>query len=363
MRPGESVLVDTRSAFAYERVIRQDVEQLLTPEIPQVTFDDIGGLDEQITTIRQAIELPLRHPELYRQYGLRPTKGILLYGPPGSGKTLIAQALAHSLRDFSSSGEGYFLSIKGPELLTKFVGETERQIRAIFARARVLASAKVPVVIFFDEMEALFRTRGTGISSDVETMVVPQLLAEMDGVESLDNVVIVGASNRADMIDPAVLRPGRLDVRIRIDRPDQASAHAIFMKHLDASVPLQTGPDALSHDEMISRAVAHLYRREADTALLSARTHSGTDRTIYLADIVSGAMIAGIVERAKKYAILDAIENSRNGLTIEHLMRGLDDEIRESMELATRQAPADWARTIGLDQDIVDIRPIKKEEE
>ena len=363
LRPGESVLVDTRTAFAYERVIRQDVEQLLTPEIPQVTFDDIGGLDEQITTIRQAIELPLRHPELYRQYGLRPTKGILLYGPPGSGKTLIAQALAHSLRDFSSSGEGYFLSIKGPELLTKFVGETERQIRAIFARARVLASAKVPVVIFFDEMEALFRTRGTGISSDVETMVVPQLLAEMDGVESLDNVVIVGASNRADMIDPAVLRPGRLDVRIRIDRPDQASAHAIFVKHLDASVPLQTGPDGLSHDEMISRAVAHLYRREADTALLSARTHSGTDRTIYLADIVSGAMIAGIVERAKKYAILDAIENSRNGLTIEHLMRGLDDEIRESMELATRQAPADWARTIGLDQDIVGIRPIKKEEE
>ena len=363
LRPGESVLVDTRTAFAYERVIRQDVEQLLTPEIPQVTFDDIGGLDEQITTIRQAIELPLRHPELYRQYGLRPTKGILLYGPPGSGKTLIAQALAHSLRDFSSSGEGYFLSIKGPELLTKFVGETERQIRAIFARARVLASAKVPVVIFFDEMEALFRTRGTGISSDVETMVVPQLLAEMDGVESLDNVVIVGASNRADMIDPAVLRPGRLDVRIRIDRPDQASAHAIFMKHLDASVPLQTGPDALSHDEMISRAVAHLYRREADTALLSARTHSGTDRTIYLADIVSGAMIAGIVERAKKYAILDAIENSRNGLTIEHLMRGLGDEIRESMELATRQAPADWARTIGLDQDIADIRPIKKGEE
>ena len=346
LRPGESVLVDTRTAFAYERVVRQDVEQLLTPEIPQVTFDDIGGLDEQIETIRQAIELPLRHPELYRQYGLRPTKGILLYGPPGSGKTLIAQALAHSL-----------------ELLTKFVGETERQIRAIFARARALASAKVPVVIFFDEMEALFRTRGTGISSDVETMVVPQLLAEMDGVESLDNVVIVGASNRADMIDPAVLRPGRLDVRIRIDRPNLSSAREIFKKHLDASVPLHTGSDSLSHDEMISRAVDHLYRRQADTALLSARTHSGAERTIYLADIVSGAMIAGIVERAKKYAILDTIENSRHGMTSEHLMRGLDDEIRESMELATRQSPADWARTIGLDQDIVEIRPIKKEDE
>ena len=358
LRPGESVLVDVRTAFAYERVVRQDVEQLLTPEIPQVTFDDIGGLDEQIETIRQAIELPLRHPELYHQYGLRPTKGILLYGPPGSGKTLIAQALAHSLRDFSASGEGYFLSIKGPELLTKFVGETERQIRAIFARARTLASAKVPVVIFFDEMEALFRTRGTGISSDVETMVVPQLLAEMDGVESLDNVVIVGASNRADMIDPAVLRPGRLDVRIRIDRPNEASARDIFAKHLDGSVPLSTGVDSVSHAEMISQAVEQLYRRDSSTAVLSARTHSGQSRTIFLADIVSGAMIAGIVERAKKYAILDAIEYSRTGMTMTHLLRGLQDEIRESTELAMRQAPAEWARTIGLDQDIAEIYPL-----
>ncbi len=363
LRPGESVLVDPRTSFAYERIIRQDVEQLLTPEIPDVTFDDIGGLDTQIETIRQAIELPLRHPELYRQYGLRPTKGILLYGPPGSGKTLIAQALARSLRDFSSSGEGYFLSIKGPELLTKFVGETERQIRAIFARARALASSKVPVVIFFDEMEALFRTRGTGISSDVETMVVPQLLAEMDGVESLDNVVIVGASNRADMIDPAVLRPGRLDVRIRIDRPDERAAKDIFRKHLDRSVPLAQNGEYLSHDEMIDRAVTSLYRRDSNSALLSVRSHSGQERTIYLADIVSGAMIAGIVERAKKYAILDAIENGTQGMTLDHVIRGLSDEIRESMELATRQAPADWARTIGLDQDIADIRPLKENQQ
>ena len=356
-------MVDPRTSFAYERVIRQDVEQLLTPEIPDVTFDDIGGLDAQIETIRQAIELPLRHPELYRQYGLRPTKGILLYGPPGSGKTLIAQALARSLREFSSSGEGYFLSIKGPELLTKFVGETDRQIRAIFARARALASSKVPVVIFFDEMEALFRTRGTGISSDVETMVVPQLLAEMDGVESLDNVVIVGASNRADMIDPAVLRPGRLDVRIRIDRPDERAAKDIFRKHLDHSVPLAQNGQQLSHDEMIDRAVSSLYRRDDNSALLSARSHSGQERIIYLADIVSGAMIAGIVERAKKYAILDAIENGTQGMTLDHVMRGLGDEIRESMELATRQAPADWARTIGLDQDIADIHPLKENQQ
>ena len=218
-------------------------------------------------------------------------------------------------------------------------------------------------MIFFDEMEALFRTRGTGISSDVETMVVPQLLAEMDGVESLDNVVIVGASNRADMIDPAVLRPGRLDVRIRIDRPDERAAKDIFRKHLDHSVPLAQNGQQLSHDEMIDRAVASLYRRDDNSALLSARSHSGQERIIYLADIVSGAMIAGIVERAKKYAILDAIENGTQGMTLDHVMRGLGDEIRESMELATRQAPADWARTIGLDQDIADIHPLKENQQ
>ena len=214
LRSGDSVITDLRSGYAFERIVRSDVEALLTPEVPDVSYEDIGGLASQIQQVRDAIELPFRHPELYRDYGLRPPKGILLYGPPGSGKTLIAKAVANSLSGKGAGKRTYFLSIKGPELLNKFVGETERQIRAIFSRARTLASSDVPVVIFFDEMEALFRTRGTGISSDVETMIVPSL-AEMDGVESLDNVIIIGASNRADMIDPAVLRPGRLDVRIR----------------------------------------------------------------------------------------------------------------------------------------------------
>jgi len=223
LRPGDSLVVDTRSGIALERIVREDVEQLLTPEVPDVTYGDIGGLDAQIAQVRDSIEMPFSHPELYRRFGLRPPKGILLYGPPGSGKTLIAKAVANSLSRRGGAST-FFLSIKGPELLNKFVGETERQIRAIFARARTLAAGDTPVVIFFDEMEALFRTRGTGVSSDVETMIVPQLLAEMDGVESLDNVVIIGASNRADMIDPAVLRPGRLDVRIRVDRPHRARA-------------------------------------------------------------------------------------------------------------------------------------------
>jgi len=237
LRPGDSLVVDVRSGIALERIVREDVEQLLTPEVPDVTYADIGGLDAQIAQVRDSIEMPFNHPELYRQFGLRPPKGILLYGPPGSGKTLIAKAVANSLSKRGGAST-FFLSIKGPELLNKFVGETERQIRAIFARARTLAAGDTPVVIFFDEMEALFRTRGTGVSSDVETMIVPQLLAEMDGVESLDNVVIIGASNRADMIDPAVLRPGRLDVRIRVDRPDRAGAIDIFSKYLTPQVPI-----------------------------------------------------------------------------------------------------------------------------
>ena len=278
LRPGDSLVVDVRSGIALERIVREDVEQLLTPEVPDVTYADIGGLDAQI-------EMPFNHPELYRQFGLRPPKGILLYGPPGSGKTLIAKAVANSLSKRGGAST-FFLSIKGPELLNKFVGETERQIRAIFARARTLAAGDTPVVIFFDEMEALFRTRGTGVSSDVETMIVPQLLAEMDGVESLDNVVIIGASNRADMIDPAVLRPGRLDVRIRVDRPDRAGAIDIFSKYLTPQVPIHASEIARfgGLDEavagMIGRAVEALYARDETTALFLATLVSGEHKRI-----------------------------------------------------------------------------------
>lgn len=366
LRAGDSVTADIRVGFAYERVTRSDVEALLTPEIPHVTYEQIGGLTDQIQQVREAIELPLQHPELYRSYGLRPPKGILLYGPPGSGKTLIAQAVAHSL-----SGQGqrsYFLSIKGPELLNKFVGETERHIRSIFSRARTLASQDVPVVIFFDEMEALFRTRGTGISSDVETMIVPQLLAEMDGVESLDNVVIIGASNRADMIDPAVLRPGRLDVRIRVERPDREGARDIFTKYLTPDVPLNTEEIQLhgSVDEaltaLIDTAVEALFSREEQAALFDATFASGRTQTMYVSDIVSGAMIAGIVERAKKAAIKDSLHGHGLGLRQRHLLTGVREEMRESVELAASSSAEDWSRTIGLKDEIISIRPIASTE-
>ena len=358
LRPGDSLVVDVRSGIALERIVREDVEQLLTPEVPDVTYADIGGLDAQIAQVRDSIEMPFNHPELYRQFGLRPPKGILLYGPPGSGKTLIAKAVANSLSKRGGAST-FFLSIKGPELLNKFVGETERQIRAIFARARTLAAGDTPVVIFFDEMEALFRTRGTGVSSDVET-----LLAEMDGVESLDNVVIIGASNRADMIDPAVLRPGRLDVRIRVDRPDRAGAIDIFSKYLTPQVPIHAAEIARfggmneAVAGMIARAVDALYARDETTALFLATLVSGEHKRIYLADLVSGALIAGIVERAKKYAIKDALSGEVTGLTMAHLLRGVHEEMNESLELAATSSPEDWARTSGLAPEIVSVKPI-----
>ncbi|QWW18724.1 proteasome ATPase [Schaalia sp. 19OD2882] len=359
LRPGDSVMVDLRVGLAVERLVRSDVEQLLTPEIPDVTYDDIGGLDAQIQQVRDAVEMPFRHPELYRTFGLRPPKGILLYGPPGSGKTLIAKAVANSLSTAQAGQRTYFLSIKGPELLNKFVGETERQIRAIFARARTLAQGDVPVVLFFDEMESLFRTRGSGISSDVETMIVPQLLAEMDGVEALDNVVIIGASNRADMIDPAVLRPGRLDVRIRVERPDRDGARDIFHKHLGPDVPLVGGLEAaVSRRDMVEAALDLLFTRDQDTALFDADLPGGRTRRIHLADVISGAMIAGIVERAKKAAIKDSIDSGTVGMRTAHLLHGVAEEMRESIDLAATTTAQDWARTIGLGEEILAVHPI-----
>ena len=352
LKPGDTLVADLRADLATALVERTGVEQLVIAEAPDVSWADIGGLGPQIDRIRDAIELPFAHPGLYRGYGLRAPKGVLLYGPPGCGKTLIAKAVATCLADSAGGRPAAFLNIKGPELLSKFVGETERQIRAIFVQARKAAAEDRPVVVFFDEMEALLRARGTGVSSDVETMIVPQVLSEIDGVESLRNVIVIGASNREDMIDPAILRPGRLDVRIRIDRPDREASRQILERYLTEDLPLH--PDELAAAGSAGGAVRAmgealldgLFSRSPSTAVLEVHRRSGAVETWHLADLVSGAMIASVVERAKASAVKDALAG-RRGLTTAHLLDALHAEVAESAELPGASDPEEWARVIG----------------
>lgn len=360
LKPGDSLLVDTKAGYAYERVPKAEVEDLVLEEVPDVEYSDIGGLGRQIEQIRDAVELPFLHAELFAEYQLRPPKGVLLYGPPGCGKTLIAKAVANSLAKKVAEARGkeritsYFLNIKGPELLNKYVGETERTIRLIFQRAREKASDGTPVIVFFDEMDSVFRTRGTGVSSDVETTIVPQLLSEIDGVEGLENVIVIGASNREDMIDPAILRPGRLDVKIKIERPDAEAATDIFAKYLTESLPIHEedlaefgGDRAETVSAMIQTTVERMYTESDENRFLEVTYANGDKEVLYFKDFNSGAMIQNIVDRAKKAAIKAKIETGASGLRVSHLQEAIVDEFAENEDLPNTTNPDDWARISG----------------
>ncbi len=360
IRAGDSLLMDPRASYVYERIPKSEVEELVLEEVPDVDYHDIGGLSGQIEMIRDAVELPYVHADLYREHQLAAPKGILLYGPPGCGKTMIAKGVAASLarkvaeREGHSAARSYFLNIKGPELLNKYVGETERHIRLVFQRAREKASEGTPVIVFFDEMDSLFRTRGSGVSSDVENTIVPQLLSEIDGVEGLANVIVIGASNREDMIDPAILRPGRLDVKIRIDRPDAQAAGDILAKYLTPELPLHP-EDLAEHGDhvqaaceaMIRRTVERMYQESEENRFLEVTYANGDKETLYFKDFNSGAMLENIVARAKKTAIKEYLETGQKGIRVAHLLTACIDEFRENEDLPNTTNPDDWARISG----------------
>ncbi|MFO1538531.1 MAG: proteasome ATPase [Actinomycetota bacterium] len=359
LRAGDHLLLDVRSDLIVERLPRPEVEELVLEEVPDVNYEDIGGLDDQIELIKDAVELPYLYADLFTEHQLEPPKGILLYGPPGCGKTLIAKAVANSLakrvaeRTGNSSQRSYFLNIKGPELLNKYVGETERQIRLIFQRAREKSEEGVPVIVFFDEMDSLFRTRGTGISSDIESTIVPQLLAEIDGVESLRNVIVIGASNREDLIDPAILRPGRLDVKIKIERPDPDSARKIFACYLTASLPIaqdevaSAGSPAGAVRAMVDAAVDRMYAGDDDNRVLEVTDHNGDNEILFLKDFSSGAMIENIVRRSKKLSIKRQIDGGAKGICTADLLASVRQEFKEHEDLPNTTNPDDWAKISG----------------
>ncbi len=372
LRFGDSVLMNFQSGLILQKMPKIEVEDLMLEEVPDIKYSDIGGLNEQIQQIRDAIELPYLHPEEFKEFGLTPPKGILLYGPPGCGKTLIAKAVANSLAEKTCEMTGkkdiksYFINVKGPELLNKYVGETERRIREVFQKAKDKASEGMPVIIFFDEMDSMFRTRGLGISSDMESTIVPQFLSEIDGIEGLRNVIVIGASNRQDLLDPAVLRPGRLDKKIKIERPDESGARDIFSKYLTEQLPISESEINAADDSreaaiqsMIDRAVEEMYETKDENRFLEITYQHGERETLYFKDFVSGAMIENIISRGKEYALKRMLESGEKGITFEDLSSAIRKEYKENEDLPNTANPDDWARIYGRKGErIINVRTV-----
>ncbi len=371
LRAGDNLLINPRTGFGVEKLPKSTVDQVVLEEVPDVRYDDIGGLGDQIEVLRDALELPYLHADAFKEYNLAPPKGILLYGPPGCGKTMIGKAVANSLALRIAELRGtevksYFLNVKGPELLNKYVGETEHKIREVFKNAREKAEEDVPVVIFFDEMDSLFRMRGSGISSDMEATVVAQFLSEIDGVESLRNVIVIGASNRQDLIDPAVLRPGRLDLKVKVHRPDPRGAREIFLKYLSSDLPLHSDAHIKFGQDpkdcvagMIDAVIETMYAENEENKFLEVTYAKGEREIFYFKDFSSGAMIKNIVDRAKKKAVKKQIIDGEPGIRLEHILEAVREEFKENEDLPNTTNPDDWARISGRKgEKIINVRTL-----
>jgi proteasome-associated ATPase len=374
LKVGDEVRMEPSYRVALEQFAQRQVRDYYLEEVPEIPWEKIGGQEEAIRLIRDTIEMPLLYPELYARFEKKSLKGILLYGPPGCGKTLIGKATAYNLtREYRDRTQRevkeYFMYINGPKILNMWLGESERIVREIFAQAREKAGEGYLVFIFIDEAESILRTRSSGRYLNIANTVVPQFAAEMDGLVALENVVVMLTSNRPDYIDPAILRPERIDRKVKIGRPDRRAARDIVSIYLHPAIPLdpdvvreQGGDMGAARDALIDGAIAQLFRRNEDTEFLEVHLRNGSVETLYWKDLLSGALLMSVVERAKDFAIKRSIEKQSHdeGVSADDLARAIRLEYKENEIFPKTDTQEDWLKLLDYEpENVVSLRPIR----